>query len=101
MRELFEQHLDANVELCINGKLAVGERRFLTTKWVDGTWGRLKKQKDLIKHSFKKCGLSNCLDRSEDTLINIKNIERHKIPLPEKKFQMIEETDSEDAADDD
>ena len=101
MRELFEQHLDANVELCINGKLAAGERRFLTTKWVDGTWGRLKKQKDLIKHSFKKCGLFKCLDRSEDTLINIKDIERHKKPLPEKKFQMIEETDSEDAADDD
>ena len=41
------------------------------------------------------------MDRSEDALINIKSIAGYKIPLPEKEFQMIKETDSEDDVDDD
>ena len=60
-----------------------------------------KETKRSFKHSFKKCGLSNNLDRSEDALINIKSIAGYKIPLPEKEFQMIKETDSEDDVDDD
>ena len=40
--------------------------------------------------------MSNKLDSSEDSLMNIKGIEEYKMPLPEKEFQMIEETDSED-----
>ena len=79
----------------VDGKLTAGERRFLTTKWDGEAWERVKKQKDLIEHSFKKCGLSNNLDGSEDALINIKGIGRYKRPLPKKEFQMIEETDSE------
>ena len=55
VRELFKQHLDANLELCVDGKLTAGERRVLTTKWVGEAWERVKKQKDLIKCSFKKC----------------------------------------------
>ena len=36
------------------------------------------------------------MDRSEDGLINIKGIEGYKMLLPEKEFQIIEESDSED-----
>ena len=55
----------------------------------------------VIKHSFKKSGLSNNLDGSEDVLINIKGIEVFKMLFPKKEFQTIEETDSEDGDDDD
>ena len=55
----------------------------------------------VIKHLFKKSGLSNNLDRSEDVLINIKGIEVYKMLFPKKEFQTIEETDSEDGDDDD
>ena len=100
VREIFGQHLGANLELYVNGKLTAGERRVLATKWVVEAWQRVKKQKDLIKHSSKKCGLSNNLDGSEDALINIKGIEAYKMLLPKKEFQMIEETDIEDDDDD-
>ena len=83
-RELFKQHLDANLELHVDEKLTAGKRRFLSTKLVGDAWESVKKQKDLIKHSFKKCGLSKNLDRSEDALINIKNIVGYKMPLPER-----------------
>ena len=46
-------------------------------------------------------GLSNNLNMSEDALINIQGIEGYKMPLLEKEFQMVEETDSEDNDDDD
>ena len=46
-------------------------------------------------------GLSNNLNMSEDALINIQDIEGYKMPLLEKEFQMVEETDSEDNDDDD
>ena len=49
VREPFEQHLDANLELYVDGKLTAGERRVLTTKWVGEEWERVKKQKDFIK----------------------------------------------------
>ena len=73
----------------------------MTTKCVGETWERVKKQKGLIKHSFKKHSLSNNLDGSDDALINIKGIEEYKIHLHEKEFQMIEEIDSGDDDDDD
>ena len=73
----------------------------MTTKCVGEAWERVKKQKDLIKHSFKKHSLSNNLDGSNDALINIKGIEEYKIQLHEKEFQMIEEIDSGDDDDDD
>ena len=60
-----------------------------------------KEKKELIKHSFKKCGSSNIFDGSEDPLINIKDIEGYKMPLPEMEFQMLEVTDSDDDDDDD
>ena len=81
VRELFEQHLDANLVMYVDGKLTAGERHVLTTKWVGAMCERVKKQKDLIKRSFEKCGLYNILDRSEDALIKIKGIEVYKMFL--------------------
>ena len=94
--KLFEQHLDTNLELCIDGKLTAGKIRVLNAKLVGEAWERLKKQKYLIKHLFKKCGLSNNLEGSEGALINIKSIKGYKIHLLENEFQKIEETDSEE-----
>ena len=65
----------------VDGKLTAGERRVLTTKWVGEA---CKKQIHLIKHSFKKWVSSNCLDGSEDALIDIKGIEGYMMSLPEK-----------------
>ena len=89
VRELLEQHLGANLESYFEGKFAVGERRVLTTKWVVEALDRVKKQSDVIKHSFRKCGLSNNVDGSEDDLHVIKDIEGSELPLPEKEFQLL------------
>ena len=44
---------------------------------------------------------SSIFDGSEDPLINIKDIEGYKMPLPKMEFQMIEVTDSDHDDDDD
>ena len=99
VRELFEQHLDANPKLYVDGKLAAGERCVLITKSVGQAFSRVKKQ-DLTKHSFKNCGLSSSLGGSDYALTSIKVTEGYKMPLLENEFQ-IEETDSEVDDDDD
>ena len=59
-------------------------------------WDRIKKDKELIRHSFKKCGLSNDSNEKENALVKIKGIEGYKMPLPEKKFEMESESDDDD-----
>ena len=51
--KLFKQQLDANLELHVHGKLTAVERPVFNTKWISKAWERLKKQEDLVKHSFK------------------------------------------------
>ena len=45
VRDLFEEHVNANLELYVHGKLTVGERFVLTTKCVSKALERVKKQK--------------------------------------------------------
>lgn len=40
----------------------------------------MKKQPDVIKHSFNRCSLSNNEEGSEDDLVNIKGIEEYEMP---------------------
>ena len=48
VQELFEQILDANLELNVEGRLTVGKRWILTTKWVAKAWDTVKKQPHII-----------------------------------------------------
>ena len=51
----------------------------------------MKKQPDIIKHSLQKCGLSKCVDGSENDLVVIKDNEGYEIPLTENEFLLLEE----------
>ena len=61
-RELFKKHIDKNLEVYVEGTLSAAKRRILTTKWVADSSEKIRKQPDMIKHSFSKYGLSNNLD---------------------------------------
>ena len=43
VREQFAHHIDGNLELYVEGKLTVSERRMFTTKWVANAWETIKK----------------------------------------------------------
>ena len=70
--ELFEEYIDKNLEAYVEGILSVAKKQILTTKWVANAWEKIKKQPDMIKHSFSKCGLSTNLDGTEDDQIKIR-----------------------------
>ena len=42
VRELFEKHIDENLEAYVEGTLSTAKRRILTTKWVADAWKKLK-----------------------------------------------------------
>ena len=56
----------------------------LITKWVANAWQLIKEDKNLIKRSFLKCGISNALDGNENDLVNIKGIEGYALPTPDE-----------------
>ena len=62
VREQFEKHLSENLHLYTENKLPVSKRRVLTTKWVAEGWEKVSRNKDIIKKSSVKCGISHNLD---------------------------------------
>ena len=66
VREQFERHLDENLDLFVEGKLAASERRVLTTKWVGNAWEKLSENKGMSIRSYVKCGITRHVDGSED-----------------------------------
>ena len=97
VRELFEQDLIANLELYVNGKLTAGKRRVLTTEQVGEALERVKNQKDLIKHLFKKCGFLTIWTGTR-ILTNIKGTEGHKTPMKKMTVKKMMMTDLKNRA---
>ncbi len=56
-----------------NGKVSASERRILATKWLGDAWEEYTSEhQDEITLAFKKCGMYNALDGSENHLIKVK-----------------------------
>ena len=101
VREQFEEHMDQNLDLYVEGKLSVSERRILTTKWVANAWQHIKEQKEMIKDGFLKCRLSNSLDGSYDEFLNVNGIEDYVFPSKNgQEFELID-IDSDEEQDED
>ena len=75
VRKAFEKHLNENFALYTESKLTTSDRCKLTTKLVANAWATSKADKEMIRKSFVKCGLSNKIDGSEYHLVNFRGIE--------------------------
>ena len=91
-----EKHLSENLHLYTENKLPVSERRVLTTKWVAKGWEKVSRNKEIIKRSFVKCGISHNLGGTEGNDINIEGIPDYKLPQPDREFEMDDSSDEED-----
>ena len=70
--------------------MSASERRILITKWVANAWQKVCSDKDMVIHSFKKCGISVNLDGSENKSVNIEG-------LPDYEYRMVvDEGDDDD-----
>ena len=63
----------------------------MKTKWVSDAWEKIKKQGDMIVHSFLKCGLSNNFNGTEDDQIKIRVIEDYTMSSAEKEFTLLKD----------
>ena len=68
----------------------------LTTKWVAEGWEKVSRNKEIIKRSFVKCGISHILDGTEDNNINIEWIPDYQLPQPDREFEVDDSSDEED-----
>ena len=68
----------------------------LTTKWVAEGWEKVSRDKEIIKRSFVKYGISHNLDGTEDNDISIEGIPDYKLPHPDREFEMDDSSDEED-----
>ena len=96
VRGQFEKHIDEDLSLYVESKLTLADRRILTTKWVANVCDKIKVQKDMIRKSFLKCGLTNALHGSEEEFLNIRGMEVYTIPEPEKEFELVSDADSDE-----
>ena len=101
VRYQFEEHLDKNVTRYMKGDIKVAERRILLTQWVANAWSHVCSKKEMIQRSFKKCGLNNALDGSENGLVNIEGLPEYAMPRIDDDAQIdyALEDDSEDEED--
>ena len=68
------------------------------TKWVGEAWSKVGKMKDSIIRSFKKCGLSVALDRSENDQANIEGLPEYQMPsvfVQDNEYVLGDENESE------
>ena len=82
-------HVQESLENYVRGRITASER-ILFTKWVGKAWEKIS-AKDMIIHSYKKCGISLAVDGSEDDQINIEILNDY----------IVGESDDDDEATDD
>ena len=75
MVALYKKDLESSPErlnMWKNGKVSASERRILYTKWLGESWEDFtQNHQDQITKAFKRCGMFNAIDGSENHLIKI------------------------------
>ena len=77
--KLATEHLHHNVNVYLQGQINASQRRILLATWIGQAWEEVASRKDMIRHSFKKCGISVAIDGSEDNDINIEGLENYSV----------------------
>ena len=95
IRKDFERHSEENLDLYVEGSFQHQKDECLPPSGLQ-TRAKIKQDKEMIRHSFLKCGLSNSFDGSKDHEVNIKGIDGYKMPETESEFHMVSESEDEE-----
>ena len=78
--QLATEHMAANLESFMSGKITASERRILFTKWVGTAWQDISRRlRETMIRSFEKCGIALPLDGSRDSEINIEGLDDYEV----------------------
>ena len=73
------QHMKENLQSYVQGKFDASSRRILFTRRVGQAWEEVSADREMVKRSFKKCGIAMAVDGSEDSEINISELEEYAV----------------------
>jgi len=81
MKAKYEADFDARHDDWVDGKIKAGERRVLMGKWLDEAWIEFFKNggQAQVTKAFKRCGMYNAIDGSEDSEIRVQGIANYEI----------------------
>ena len=99
VRTQFEKHLNGNLTFYTEGKIPASERRVLLTRWVGNAWDHICSNREMVKRSFKKCGIKVNIDGSENALVHLEGISEYVMPEADEEFHMDTSTDENDTSD--
>lgn len=96
MKEKYEADFDKRHNAWCDGKIDASERRVLMTKWLKEAWKEFFAAggQEQVTKAFKRCGMLNAIDGSEDSEIHVQGIENYDIG--ESSDEESEEEDSSD-----
>ena len=63
--KLAMEHLHENIYAYLHGDICASKRRVLLTGWTGQAWEEISSKKEMVRQSFKKCGISVAVDGSE------------------------------------
>ena len=81
VRTQFEKHLNGNLTLYTEGKMPASEQRVVLTRWVGNAWDHICSNTEMVKRSFKKCGIHVNIDGSENALVHFKGISEYVMQM--------------------
>ena len=72
--------------------MSASQRRILMTKWIGQAWKKISGMKESNIRSFRKCGLLEALDGSENAQVSIDCIPKCEIPqrFVEEEFKLLD-----------
>lgn len=81
MKEKYEADFDQRHDAWCDGKVDAPERRFLMTKWLKEAWTEFFAAggQEQVTKAFKRCGMLNAIDGSEDSEIHVQGVENYDI----------------------
>ena len=79
VNRLATDHWAQNLQAYVEGTISASQRRVLLSQWVGQAWEELSANKEMIKRSFKKCGISVPIDGSKDDEIKIEGLDEYSV----------------------
>ena len=67
-------------------------------RWVGNAWDQICSNGEMVKCSYKKCGMNVYIDGSENLLLHLKGIIEYVLPKPNEKFCVNSSTDKNDTS---
>ena len=80
---------------------SASERRVPLTRWVGNARDHICSNREIVKRSFKKCGINVNIDGSENASVHHEGISEYVMPEADEEFHVDTSTDKNDTSNED